>query len=140
MEYGVIYIKICPPSGHPFEWVKYCYIFSLATKSIQQNILQIASDINTKYIDDIVIPMDIMLHPGCTTKPDKVEEIATDMYNQFLEMAERQGFANYVRCVYSTGELSDINVKSTHQLGYDPIMLKVGRFLDETDEPGILKI
>ena len=140
MEYGVIYIKICPPKGHKSEWVRYCHILSSTPKSFQQNAEDIANDINTKYSDSIVIPMDIDVHPGCTTTPEKVEEIATDMYNQFLELADRQGISNSVRCVYSIGELSNINVDSTHHLGNDEAMVKVGRFLDESDEPGIYKI
>ena len=146
MEYGVIYIKVLPPKGSTSEWLRYCYIFDSLPKSIQENIKHIASDINSKYVNDIVIPMDTMLHPGCTTTPEKVEEIAQDMYNQFSDMMNRQELTNCVRCVYSVGELSNINATSTHKLfhesgkGYDEIMLKVGRFLDESDEPGLFKI
>ena len=62
------------------------------------------------------------------------------MYNQFCELAERQGIPNSVRCVYSVGELININVDSIHHLGNDEVMVKVERFLDESDEPGIYKI
>jgi hypothetical protein len=151
MEYGVIYIKICPPKGHPGEWIKYCHIFSVTPKSFQENVKQIANDINTKYADDIVIPMDIMVHPGCTTTIESVEKVATDMYNQFCELAERQGLDNYIRCVYSIGEIRDVNVDSTHHIElmhqgkypipeYDDVMIRIGHFLDESDEPGIFKI
>jgi hypothetical protein len=68
------------------------------------------------------------------------EEVDTDMYNQFCELAERQGIPNSIRCVYCIGELSNINVDSTHHLGNDELMVKVGHFLDESDEPGIYKI
>ena len=140
MEYGVIYIKVCPKKGTPGEWIRYCHILSATPKSFQQNAEDIANDINAKYSDSIVIPMDIDVHPGCTTKSEKVEEIATDMYNQFCELAERQGIPNSVRCVYSIGEIKDVNVDSTHHLGNDELMVKVGHFLDESDEPGIYKI
>jgi hypothetical protein len=145
MEYGVIYIKICPPKGHPSEWIKYCYIFSAAPVSLQNNIKQIVNDINTKYSDDIIIPMDTMIHPGCTTTPERVEEIATDMFNQYNEMMDRQDLPNCVRCVYSIGELSNIDADSTHHLfskdgGYDDVMIKIGRYLDSSDEPGLFKI
>jgi hypothetical protein len=140
MEYGVIYIKICPKKGTPGEWIKYCHILSATPKSFQQNAEDIANDINTKYSDSIVIPMDIDVHPGCTTTPELVEEVATDMYNQFYELAERQGVPNSIRCVYSVGELSNVEVDSTHHLGNDEVMVRVGRFLDESDEPGIYKI
>ena len=140
MEYGVIYIKICPKKGTPGEWIKYCHILSATPKSFQQNAEDIANDINTKYSDSIVIPMDIDVHPGCTTTPEVLEEVATDMYNQFGELAERQGVPNSIRCVYSVGELSNVEVDSTHHLGNDEVMVRVGRFLDESDEPGIYKI
>ena len=76
---------------------------------------------------------------------EKVDEIANDMYSQYCDLMDRQGFPDSVRCVYSVGELADIDVKSTHGLlggadGYDKVMLNVGRFLDESDEPGIFKI
>ena len=140
MEYGVIYIKICPKKGTPGEWIRYCHILSATPKSFQQNAEDIANDINTKYSDSIVIPMDIDVHPGCTTTPEVLEEVATDMYNQFGELAERQGVPNSIRCVYSVGELSNVEVDSTHHLGNDEVMVRVGRFLDESDEPGIYKI
>ena len=95
--------------------------------------------------DSIVIPMDIDVHPGCTTIPESVEEVATDMYNQFCELAERQGVPNSIRCVYSIGEIKNVNVDSTHHImpvggKYDDVMIRVGHFLDESDEPGLFKI
>lgn len=140
MEYGVIYIKICPPKGHPGEWIKYCHIFSSTPKSFQENVKQIANDINSKYQSDIFIPMDITIHPGCTTTDESVEMIATDIYNQFCELSERQGLGDYIRCVYSVGELSNIDVESTHELGNDEVMVNLGTYLDESDEPGLFRI
>ena len=140
MEYGVIYIKVCPKEGTPGEWIKYCQILSATPKSFQKNAEDIANDINTKYSDSIVIPMDIDVHPGCTTTSESVEEVATDMYNQFSELAERQGVPNSIRCVYSVGEMDNVDYESTHYLPPYPVMVKVGRFLDESYEPGIYKI
>ena len=89
--------------------------------------------------------MDVTVHPGCTTTEESVEEIATDMYNQFCELADRQGISNSIRCVYSIGEIKDVNVDSTHHImpvgsKYYDVMIRVGHFLDESDEPGIYKI
>ena len=140
MECGVIYIKICPPKGHTGEWIKYCHILSSTPKSFQENVRLIANDINSSYSDDIIIPMDINVHPGCTTTSESVERIATDIYNQFCELSERHGLSNFVRCVYSIGELSDINVDSTHDLHNDDVMVKIGQYLDESDEPGIFRV
>ena len=140
MEYGVIYIKICPKDGTPGDWIKYCHILSATPKSFQKNCEEIANYINTKYSDDIVIPMDIDVHPGCTTTPESVEEVATDMYNQFCELAERQGVPNSIRCVYSVGEMDNVDYESTHYLPPYPVMVKVGRFLDESDESGLFRV
>lgn len=150
MEYGVIYIKVCPKKGTPGDWIKYCYILSSTPKSFQQNVKEIANNINSKYSNDIIIPMDIDVHPGCTTTVEKVEEIATDMYNQFCELADRQGIPNSIRCAYSVGEMktnpnspqykNPADFKSTHHLPPYPAMIKLGRGLDESDEPGIFKL
>lgn len=150
MNCGVIYIKVLVPKGHPSEWIRYCYIFSMLPKSLQENIKHIANDINTKYSEDIIIPMDIHLHPGCVTKPELVESVATDMYNQFLELCVRQGFPDCVRCVYSIGVLSDIEYDSLHHVahidqrsgpgGSDEIMIKLGRYLDEYNDSGLFRI
>jgi hypothetical protein len=144
-EYDVIYLTVCPKKGTPAEWIKYCHIFSALPKSFQENIKHITDSINSKYTDDIVIPMDISLHPGCTTTPERVDEIATDMFNQYSEMMNRQDLPNCVRCVYSIGELSNIDTDSTHHLfskdgGYDDVMIKIGTYLDSSDEPGLFKI
>jgi hypothetical protein len=69
-----------------------------------------------------------------------VKVIAEDMYKQYSELCERQGIPNSVRCVYSVGELRNVNVDSTHHLGNDELMVKVGRFLDESDDPGIFEL
>ena len=137
MRYGVIYIKICPKEGTPGDWIKYCHILSATPKSFQINAKEIADDINSRYSDDIVIPMDIDVHPGCTTTPESVKTVAEDMYGQFCEMVGRQGIPNSVRCVYSVGEMEKVDVDSTHHLPAYPVMVKVGHFLDESDEPGI---
>jgi hypothetical protein len=140
MEYGIIYIKICPPKGSPGEWIKYCHIFSSTPKSFQENVREIANNINTKHQEDIIIPMDITVHPGCTTTSESVEEIATDMYNQFLDLSERQGIPNSIRCVYSIGELRNVDVKSTHNLGNDEVMVNLGHYLDSSDDVGIFRL
>ena len=41
MDYGVIYIKICPSGGG--EWIKYCHILSSTPPSFQQNVRDIAN-------------------------------------------------------------------------------------------------
>jgi len=55
-------------------------------------------------------------------------------------MMDRQGIKDCVRCVYSIGELSNINVDSTHHLGPDEVMINLGRYLDSSDEPGLFNV
>lgn len=145
MDYGIIYVKVLPPEGSPAEWMGYCYIFSFYPNSIQQNIKQIVDEINTKYVKDIVIPMNLMLHPGCVTNPEVVEEVATDIFNQYSEMMERHGIKDCVRCVYTIGSLKDVNYDSLHDIGttdgsYDPVLIKIGHYIDESNQPGLYKI
>ena len=140
MNYGVVYVKICPPKGHNAEWIKYCHILSSTPTSLQSNIRQIVNKINSDYKDSIVIPMDITVHPGCTTTYESVEEISNKIYSMYVEMMDRQDVPDCVRCVYSVGELSNIDVDSTHHLGSDEVMIELGRFLDSSDEPGIFKV
>ena len=140
MEYGIVYIKICPKEGTPGDWIKYCHLLSATPMSFQKNVSEIAADINFRYMDDIVIPMDVDVHPGCVTKPDRVKEIAEEMYSKFSEMAERQGIPNSIRCVYSVGEMEKVDYDSAHYLPAYPVMIEVGRFLDSSDEPGIFPL
>jgi len=137
MKCGVIYIKICPKEGTPGDWIKYCHILSATPASFQKDVTEIAADINFRHMEDIVIPMDVDVHPGCATRHEKVEEVAGEMYGRFCELAERQGIPNSVRCVYSVGELDNVDKDSIHHLIAYPAMVKIGRFLDESDEPGI---
>ena len=138
MEYGVIYTKICPKDGVPGDWIKYCHIISATPKSFQENVATISEDINERFKDDIVIPMDVDVHPGCTTKPEKVREIAEEMHRLYSEMCIRQGIPDSVRTAYTIGEIENVNKTSTHEL-VGQTMVKF-RFLDESDEPGIYEI
>ena len=138
MEYGVIYTKICPKDGVPGDWIKYCHFLSETPKSFQKNVATITEYINTSFKDDIVIPMDEDVHPGCTTKPEKVREIAEEMHRLYSEMCIRQGIPDSVRTAYTIGEIENVNKTSTHEL-VGQTMVKF-RFLDESDEPGIYEI
>lgn len=139
--YGVIYIKMCPPKGSRLEWIKYAKILSLMPISIQNNIKAISKNINDKYESDLIIKMDKSPNPGCITKPESVDEIANEMFDEFNLMMKRNDIEeDSIRCVYSIGELSNIDVESIHYLRPDDIMVKVGRYLDSSNDPGIYNI
>ena len=139
MEYGVIYTKICPKDGVPGAWIKYCHFLSETPKSFQDNVAAIAADINSKFADDIVIPMDEDVHPGCTTKPEAVRQVAEEMHRRYSDLCEMQGIPNSVRTAFTTGEIENVNKPSTHEL-VSQTMVKLGRFLDESEEPGIYEV
>lgn len=139
MEYGVIYTKICPKDGVPGDWIKYCHFLSETPKSFQDNVREIVADINTRFADDIVIPMDEDVHPGCTTRPDRVREVAEEMHRQYSELCERQGIPDTVRTAFNVGEIENVDKETTHHL-IGQTMTKLGRFLDESDEPGIYEV
>ena len=153
MECGVIYIKVVPPKDHNMRWLKHSFISM--PKSVQPKIKELADRINSR--PGIVIPMDVKLHPGCATTPEIIEEVAKEMYEGFSNI-----FEGFVRCVYSVGELSDkqillggndeedvkmgllSDVDSVHHLlghkRYDEVIIRVGEFLDSSDEVGIFKV
>ena len=54
-------------------------------------------------------------------------------------MCARQGIPDTVRTVYTIGELDNVDKESTHYL-HGKTMIKLGRFLDESDETGIYEI
>lgn len=56
--------------------------------------------------------------PVCTTTPEKVDDIATDMYNRFCDLGERQVISNSIR--------ENVDKESTHHLIAYPEMIKVG--------------
>jgi len=134
MDYGIIYIKACPSGG---DWIKHCRILSSTPESFHQNVSDInlkfqslSNDINSKYSNDIIIPMDISstqsTHSLCTTTTERVEEIANDIYNQFLKLAGSQGIPNSIRCVYSVGS--------------DEVMVNLVKYLDSSGKSGLFKI
>jgi hypothetical protein len=170
MECGIIYIKICPPRGNRYEWIKYCYLTEAYPKRIKSELKEAVDYINTKFADSIVYPVDFLLHPGCTTTPEMVDEIANEMYSKFVTLCVKNFGDDFVRCVYSTGNIVNLpehddkhNVihrydksddkfdkfkdnprNSTHAIHCsdhtNPVLIKVGHYLDSSDDAGIYKI
>ena len=144
MRYGVIYAKIIPPKGHKSEWVKYCHISSVLPKSKLLQLSQLRDYINRCHGGNIIIPFDINnTHPGCTTTEESVMDVAVTIYYGLVAIWEVEdgGFGvPCVRCVFTTGELDNVNVESTHRLDSTQTMINLGRYLDSSDEPGMFKV
>jgi len=153
-EYGILYAKVVFPRTHKLEWLAHCHLTNILPKDLQTEIRRLSNDINQKWKDSIVIPMDNSIMPGCTTEPEVIEEVANDIYKGMLDIFKRlSGDENCIRLVYGTGELDEEHIKtvvSTHEIGSFPIMVKIGHFLDYgesgksygrfTYEPGIFKV
>ena len=139
IDCGMMYIKICPRESN-LSWIKYCHIKSIMPKSFQLNSDRIIDIINTKYVDDIYVQMDKSVHPGILTKPNKIYTITKEIYERFLQFVIDEGIPNSIRCVFSIGKISNINVKSVHYLESNDLTVKVGRILDSSDLTGIFEV
>src|ERR1035437_9439550 len=143
-EYGVLYAQIVLPKGHKLEWLRHCALTSVLPKDLQNEIKKLSSDINNKYKSVIVIPMDNRIAPGCTTKPEAIDEVANAIYEGMSKIFKKLlNEDNRIRLVYTTGEMDSKHIKtckSTHIIGNFPVMIKVGEYLDSSNKPGIFKI
>lgn len=134
-EYGILYAKVVFPSNHKLSWLNHCFLTNILPKDLQDEIKKLSTYINSKYKDSIVVPMDNRIIPGCVSKPELIEDIANDIYQGMLDIFKRlTGDENCIRLVYGIGEVDkehmENNVKSTHEVGNFPIMIKIGTFLD----------
>jgi hypothetical protein len=135
MEYGILYAKVVFPSNHKLSWLNQCFLTNILPKDLQVEIKRLSNDINLKYKDFIIVPMDNRIIPGCVSKPESIEIIANDIYQGMLDIFKRlTGDENCIRLVYGVGEVDEDHmentVKSTHEVGSFPIMIKIGTFLD----------
>ena len=139
MEYGILYVRLVPKKGH-FSWIRYCHIYNALPQSIQDGIKEIVTYINKKYYDDIVIPLGLDVQMGCVVKLEKINIISKDLYNKYINLLNDLSIEPNIRLVYSIGEINIANVKSVHRLYSDKVIIKVGHYLDESNEPGLYKI
>lgn len=143
-EYGVVYAKSAFPKGHKLEWLNYCALTNILPKDIQIEIKELSTYINDKYKDVIIVPMDNRIVPGCISTPESIDDIAKDIYdgmnNIFKKLIDE---GNRVRLVYGVGEIHEshiVDCDSAHEVGNYPIMIKVGRTLDSSNESGLYKV
>ena len=134
-KYGILYAKVVFPSNHKLSWLNHCFLTNILPKDLQEEIKKLSTNINSKYKDSIVVPMDNRIIPGCVSKPESIEDIANDIYQGMLDIFKRlTGDDNCIRLVYGIGEVDEDHmenqVKSTHEVGNFPIMIKIGTFLD----------
>jgi len=135
MEYGILYAKVTFPINHKLSWLNHCFLTDILPKDLQNEIKKLSTEINLKYKDYIIIPMDNRIIPGCVSKPEMIEEIANEIYQGMLNIFKKiAGEENCIRLVYGIGDIDqdhlENNVTSAHEIGNYPIMIKIGHFLD----------
>jgi hypothetical protein len=146
-EYGVLYTTVVFPKEHRLYWLNFIMIRSLP-KDLKQKLDVLIDNLNQKYKNDIIIPIDKMLSAGCVSSIEKIESIASDLHNGisniFIELKQDP----YVRTVYSIMELEEEDVnkaKSTHYIGHSSrynnlMMSKIGSFLEKEKNKGLYKL
>jgi len=145
-EYGVLYSRVLFPKGHKLEWLSHIMI-DLLPKDLSIELNALVDQINDKYKDQIIIPLDKKLQAGCASTPESISLIASDLYSGLNNIFKNlTGDENCVRVVYGSLELDeeDINkVSSVHHIGnYSRsnyiTMIKIGKMID-IKEPGLVK-
>ena len=138
MECGIIYIKIIPKSPKA-EWIQYCHIFDALPDFLQLDFQSTVSRINEEYSNGMIVSLKDDAHPGCIVFYDQTEEIANKIYEKFDELMFEVLDEHCVRCVYAFGEVdnptNDISIHQSHGNG----LVRLGRFLDCSNEIGIFK-
>ena len=146
--------KVGFPKTHRLHWLSHCFITNILPKGLREEIKKLSIEINTKYKDVIIVPMDNRIMPGCITKPESIDEVAKAIYDGMLNVFKKiTDEDNCIRLVYGVGEMDsdwiENKVETTHEVGSYPIMVKIGHFLDYgvvgkrskfTFEPGIFKV
>lgn len=142
-EYGVLYAKVCVPRENKIHWLGHCAMYNILPKDLKREIKILSENINKKYKDSIVIPMDKRIMPGITTNPEVIEQVAQDIFDGMNLMMEKiTGDTNCIRLVWGIGEMDEEieDRESSHMIGNYPIMIKVGQTLDNGWKPGIFKV
>lgn len=139
MECGIIYIKIIPKSPKA-EWMQYCHIFDAIPQVLQLDFQSIISRINDEYSNKILVPIHEDVHPGCIVFPISTKEIANKLYEKYDDLMFDLLGEHCVRCAYAIGEVDNVNESiSIHQASGNGLV-RLGRFLDFSNETGIFEV
>jgi len=139
MKCGIIYARLFPKEEN-LGWVRFCHIYDAFPDPLMNVIKEVVTYINNKYKDDIIIPMGLDAQIGCVVKPEKADSIATSIFNIYSGLLSSISVQPCVRLVYTIGELDMIDVDSIHKLYPELNVVRVGRYLDSSDETDIYKI
>jgi len=135
MKCTLIYLKIVPKDK--LSWIKYCHIFNALPQELQDNIKIILDELNEKYKDDLIIPFSYTSQTGCVVNSKIGSKVANDLFIRYDSMMKKYIDDPSIRIVYGIGDIEKLNVNSVHELHPEPVVVKVGRTLDKSDETGI---
>lgn len=150
IEYGVLYGKPLFKKDSKYVWLNYS--FGQLPYDLSDRIKSLIKEINTKYSEEIIIPLDYNTKPGIVCKSEVIEEIANLVYNGFNEIFN--DLINEEDCylvVWSIGELDTKEelirqgtrikkIPTLHNLNTYDVIVNVGRTLDSTKNPGVYKV
>lgn len=139
MECGLIYVKIIPKSPKA-EWIQYCHLFESLPQVLQLDLMSVISRINEKYQDEMISPLFDNVHPGCIVKLESVDKIAKELYERYDDLMSELLDEHCIRLVCSVGEVENPNreVNTHHSSGNG--LVRLGRFLDFSNDIGIFRI
>jgi len=141
MKYGLIYLKITFPKGHKLEWLKYCNIFGSLPDDMKSDLKKINDRINTMFSGNIIIPMNLSLHPGCVTTEIAASRVAREIFNKYSTLMKKYTPDECVRCVFAVGKVLNIEkYDNMHYLPPNDILIKLGAKIDSSDAPGLFYI
>jgi hypothetical protein len=138
---GILYLKPAFPREHPLHWLSHCAMTEMLPKKISIPLKKLVDRLNLEYKDDLIIPIDYRIIPGCVSKPEKIEEIVERIYVEFVSMFEDLGIENpKIRVCYTISDIPEKSImgkKSAHYIGSYPAMIRLGHGLDQSSVDGI---
>jgi homospermidine synthase len=139
MKVGLIYIRFVFDYEN-MDWINYCHIFESLPIELKSDIKYVSDKINSKYKNDMIIPMSYFTQNGCVVNKEKVDDIASDIFKLYSDITIKYTGDVQVRLVYSVDEIMNLNFDSIHELKSQPVVKRVGRFLDVLNIPGKYRI
>jgi hypothetical protein len=144
VNYGILYSRPVFPKESKLYWLNYAITTGSLPKKIKDPLYDLITKLNTKYKDNIIIPLDINLFSGCVSNSN-IEKIAKDLYNGLCDIFLEKGIEPYIRTIYTYQDLEEDDIKkskSAHYIGHNSkhnyiVMSNIGNFLQKESKNGL---
>lgn len=144
MDVGILYAKPCFPRSHRLHWLSHCALTNILPKDLKSELKSLIDGLNSRFEKDLIVPIDFRIVPGCVATPETIRLIGNEIHQEFVSMFESLGIDDpKIRVCYTVGDIPEkwiTGVKSAHEIGNFPCMVKLGRTFDGSEEPGVHKI